>query len=160
MSAGVLALVYIVMIAGIAGSFLPVIPGSPLIVVGALIYALATDFQPVGPWRLSLLAALAVLAYALDYLSGALGTRKLGGSRWAMFGAIAGGLIGLFFGPFGILIGPIVGAIGVELLYRQDVKIALKSGTGAVLGVLLGVVAKLSISVMMVGLFTFWVVRG
>jgi hypothetical protein len=77
-----------------------------------------------------------------------------------MFGAIAGGIVGLFFGPFGVLIGPIVGAIGVELLYRHDVKIALKSGTGAVLGVFLGVVAKLSISVIMVGLFTLWVVRG
>jgi hypothetical protein len=160
MSAGVLALVYIIMIAGIAGSFLPLIPGSPLIVLGALIYALATDFEHVGAWRLMLLAALAALAYALDYLSGALGTRKLGGSRWAMFGAIAGGIVGLFFGPFGVLIGPIVGAIGVELLYRHDVKIALKSGTGAVLGVFLGVVAKLSISVIMVGLFTLWVVRG
>lgn len=160
MSAGVLALVYVVMIAGVAGSFLPVVPGSPLIVLGALIYAVATDFQPVGAWRLALLAGLAVLAYALDSLSGALGTRRLGGSRWAMFGALAGGIVGLFFGPFGILIGPILGAIGVELLYRQDVKIALKSGTGAVLGVFLGVVAKLSISVIMVGLFTFWVLRG
>ncbi len=160
MSAGLLALVFVVMIAGVAGSFLPVIPGAPLIVLGALIYSIATDFQPVGAWRLVVLAGLAALAYVLDYLSGALGTRKLGGSRWAMFGAIAGGLVGLFFGPFGILIGPILGAVGVELIYRKDVRIALKSGTGAVLGVFLGVIAKLSISVMMVGLFAFWVFRG
>ena len=160
MSAGLLALVFVVMITGVAGSFLPVIPGTPLIVVGAFIYALATDFHPVGAWQLVFLVALAALAYVLDYLSGALGTRKLGGSRWAMFGAIAGGLVGLFFGPFGIIIGPILGAVGIELVYRKDVTIALKSGTGAVLGVFLGVVAKLSISVMMVGLFSFWVFRG
>ena len=46
----VLALVFILMIAGILGSFLPVVPGTPLILFGALVYALATDFQPVDMW--------------------------------------------------------------------------------------------------------------
>ena len=156
----ILALVFVLMLAGIFGSFLPLIPGTPLILLGALLFSLATDFQPVDAWRLVLLGALAVAAYVLDYLSGALGTRKLGGSRWAMLGAVLGGFIGLFFGPLGILVGPILGAIGVELIYRKDVSVAFKSGLGAVVGVFLGVVAKLSISVVMVGLFTFWVIRG
>ncbi len=156
----VLALVFILMIAGILGSFLPVIPGTPLILFGALVYALATDFQPVDMWRLASLAALAVLAYVLDYFSAALGTRKLGGSRWAMLGAVLGGFAGLFFGLLGILVGPILGAITVELIHRKDIHVALKSGLGAVVGVFIGVVAKLSISVVMVGLFTFWVIRG
>ena len=160
MTAGLLALVYVLMIAGIAGSFLPMLPGTPLILVGALIYATATDFQRVDGWNLLVLVALSALAYALDYLSGALGTRKLGGSRWAMFGAVVGGLVGLFFGPVGILVGPILGAVVVELIYRKDVNVALRSGTGAVIGVFLGVVAKLSISVVMVGLFSFWVFRS
>lgn len=158
--AALLALVYVLMIAGVAGSLLPMIPGTPLIVIGALIYALATDFQPVGWWQLTFLVGLAAMAYALDYLSGALGTRKLGGSRWAMFGAVLGGIVGIFFGPLGILAGPILGAVGAELLYRKDLNVAFKSGMGAVIGVFLGVVAKLSISVVMVGLFTFWVLRG
>ncbi len=156
----VLALVFVLMLAGILGSFLPMIPGTPLILLGAVVYALATDFQPVDTWRLVFLVALAGVAYALDYLAAALGTRKLGGSRWAMLGAVLGGVAGLFFGPIGILVGPILGAIGVELIHRKDVNIALKSGLGAVVGVFLGVVAKLSISVMMVGLFTFWVIQG
>lgn len=160
MTSGLIALVFVLMLAGVVGSLLPFIPGTPLILVGALIYAIATDFAPVDEWRLLLLVALAVVAYTLDYLSGALGTKKLGGSRWAMFGAVAGGLIGIFFGPLGILLGPILGAVAVELIYRKDMTIALKSGVGAVIGVLLGVVAKLSISVIMVGLFSFWVFRG
>ena len=160
MMSGVLALVFVLMIAGVAGSLLPVIPGTPLILLGALIYAVATDFQPVDGWRLLLLVGLAVVAYTLDYLSGALGTRKLGGSRWAMFGAVCGGLVGLFFGPLGILIGPILGAVGVELIYRKDMNVAVKSGAGAVIGMFLGVVAKLAISVVMVGLFSLWVFRG
>ena len=160
MTSGLIALVFVLMIAGVIGSLLPFIPGTPLILVGALIYAVATDFEPVDEWRLLFLVALAIVAYTLDYLSGALGTKKLGGSRWAMFGAVAGGLVGIFFGPLGILLGPIVGAVAIELMYRKDMTIALKSGVGAVIGVLLGVVAKLSISVIMVGLFSFWVFRG
>ena len=154
---GILALVWLLMLAGVAGSFVPFVPGTPLIVLGAMLYAVATDFQPVGYVRLLILVAFAAAAYALDYFSAALGTKKLGGSRWAMLGAVAGGVIGLFFGPVGILLGPIIGAIAFELIHRQDITIALKSGVGAVVGVLLGVVAKLAISVMMVGLFTFWV---
>lgn len=160
MMSGVVALVFVLMIAGVAGSFLPLVPGTPLILLGAFIYAVATDFQPVDGWRLLLLVGLTVVGYTLDYLSGALGTRKLGGSRWAVFGAVGGGIVGLFFGPLGILIGPILGAVAVELIYRKDVQVALKSGAGAVIGVFLGVVAKLSIAVVMVGLFSLWVFRG
>ena len=160
MMSGIVALVFVLMIAGVAGSLLPFVPGTPLILLGALIYAVATDFQPVDGWRLLLLVGLSVVAYTLDYLSGALGTSKLGGSRWAMFDAVGGGLVGLFFGPLGILIGPITGAVAVELIYRKDIHVALKSGAGAVIGVFLGIVAKLSIAVVMVGLFSFWVFRG
>ena len=160
MEFGLLALAFVIMLTGVAGSFLPIVPGTPLILLGALLYAVATGFQPVGALELGALAALAGIAYALEYVSSALGTKKLGGSRWAMGGAMVGGIVGLFFGPIGILAGPIIGAIVAELFHRKDVSVALRSGAGAVLGVLLGVVAKLAISVVMVGLFSFWVLRG
>jgi len=157
MVSGLLALVFVLMLAGVFGAFLPLVPGTPLILIAALLYAVATGFEPVGWPHLLLLVALAGVAYALDYMSGALGTKKLGGSRWAMCGAVGGGIAGLFFGPIGILVGPIAGAVALELIHRKDVAVAVKSGVGAVLGVLLGVIAKLAISVVMVGLFTFWV---
>jgi uncharacterized protein len=160
MMLAVLVLVVALMIAGLAGSFLPFLPGTPLIFLGALVYALATGFEQVDGLRLAILACLTALSYALEYLSGAFGTRRLGGSRWAAVGALAGGIVGLFFGLFGVIVGPIVGAVGLELIYRQELGPGLKSGLGALVGMLLGAVAKLSIAIIMVGLFAFWTLRG
>ena len=154
------AVVVLLMAAGLLGSVLPLIPSTPLILLGAVIYALGTDFDPVGPWQLGILAAMVALAYALDYVSGALGTRKLGGSRWAVGGAFLGAFVGLFFGPIGILLGPVVGAVAFELWHRKEIRAGLKSGIGAVVGMLLGAVAKLAVATTMVGLFTFWALSG
>lgn len=160
MTTALMVLVALLMVAGVAGSVLPFMPGSPLILAGALIYALATDFTPVGPWHLGLLVVLTAAAYALDYIAGALGAKKLGGSGWAATGAVLGAIVGFFFGPLGIVLGPILGGVAFELVYRRELRQGLKSGVGVGLGLVFGVAAKLSIAVIMVGLFTFWVIRG
>ena len=76
--------------AGLAGSVLPFVPGPPLIFGGALIYAFATDWTPVGAGRLIILAVLAALAYVLGHVAGALGVKRFGGSWWAVGGALVG----------------------------------------------------------------------
>ena len=75
--------VAVLLIAGLVGSFLPLLPGTPLIVLGALLYAFMTDFQTIGVGRLLILVGFSLLAYALDYTAGALGVKKFGGSSWA-----------------------------------------------------------------------------
>lgn len=157
---GLAVLVGLLMVAGIAGSFVPFLPGAPLILLGAFFYALATEFTPVGTGRLVALLLLTVLSYAIDYIAGGLGARKLGGSRWAMAGAVAGALVGLFFGPVGVLIGPVIGGMALELLHRKELRASLRGGLGVAIGMMIGMVAKLSIAVGMVGLFTFWVFHG
>lgn len=151
----------LLLLVGLLGSLLPFIPGTLLILAGAFLFALGTDFQPVGPGRLLVLAGLTAAAYSLDYLAGALGARKLGrGSRWAMAGALLGALVGLFFGPVGLITGPILGAVTAEMAYSRKLDASLRSGLGTMLGILLGVAARLSIAVIMVGLFLWWVWRG
>jgi uncharacterized protein YqgC (DUF456 family) len=157
---GLMVLIVILMILGVAGSVLPFLPGTPLILLGAFLHAWATGFHPIDGWRLLLLVMLTALAYALDYLSGAFGARKLGGSRYAMLGALVGGVVGIFFGLLGIVLGPIIGAVGAELIYRKEIAAGLRTGLGTVVGMLLGAVAKLSIAVIMVGLFALWTLRG
>ena len=98
-----LAVVHVVvgllMLAGLAGSVLPFLPGPPLIFAGALVYAFATSWMAIGIGRLAILGALAVLAYVLGHAASALGAKRFGGSWWAVVGALVGAVIGVFLGP-------------------------------------------------------------
>ena len=158
--AAVYVLVGFLILAGLLGSFLPAIPGTPLIVLGALVYAFFTDFEPVGFGRLLLLVGISVLAYALDYAAGALGAKKFGGSWWGAVGALLGAIVGIFFGPLGLVLGPIVGAALGELARSRRLGTSIRSAFGTVVGMVLGTVAKLSLAVVMVSLFLWWVWQG
>jgi len=150
----------VLLIAGLVGSFLPLLPGTPLIVLGALLYAFMTDFQTIGVGRLLILAGVSLLAYALDYTAGALGVKKFGGSSWAVVGAVLGAVVGVFLGPIGLVLGPILGSVLGELLRRRKLKDSLRSAFGTGVGMLLGVVAKLSLALVMVGLVLWWIWNG
>lgn len=150
-------LVGLLLLTGLVGSVVPLLPGTLLILAGAFIYALATDFDPLGVGRLVILAALTALAYGIDYAAGAFGVRKLGGSGWAALGAMGGAVVGAFFGPLGLVVGPIIGAVVAELARSRNLGVGLRSGLGSVVGMILGTAAKLSIAVAMVALFLWWV---
>ena len=156
----VYVLVTALLIAGLAGSLLPFLPGTPLILAAALVHALATDFNPIGAGRLLVLAGLTALAYALDYIAGAVGAKKFGGSVWAVVGALVGAVVGLFFGPPGLLIGPVIGAVAGELLKSGEVEHSLKAGFGALVGMVVALLARFALAFTMVGLVLWWLWRA
>ena len=142
------------MLIGLIGSVLPFIPGSPLILLGAFIYAWYTDFLVVTWGTLVILLFFTVLSQILDYLASILGAKKFGASRWGMSGAFLGGIIGLFSGGvLGILIGPFIGALLLELLHGQDLPASLKIGLGTLVGFLGGAIGKIIIALTMIGIF-------
>jgi uncharacterized protein len=145
------------MAAGLAGSILPFLPGPPLIVAGALVYAFATNWTPIGIGRLIILGVLAVLAYVLSHVAGALGAKRFGGSWWAVVGALVGAVVGVFFGPLGLLFGPVIGAIAGEFLRSGNLEGSTRSGIGALVGLAAGIVANLGLAIVMVALFLWWV---
>jgi uncharacterized protein YqgC (DUF456 family) len=153
-------IVAVLMLAGLVGAVVPLLPGTPLVFAGALVYAIATDFEPVGAGRLAVLAVLAVAGWALEHIAGALGARRAGGGRAAVVGALVGAVIGLAFAPLGLLLGPIAGAIAGELLTGRDPAGSVRTGIGTALGVLSGVVAHFAFALTMVLLFVWWVWRG
>lgn len=138
---------------GLAGLLLPVLPGAPLLFLGLLCAAWAEDFRYVGLWTLLLFAAMAGLTYVVEFFSSILGAKMYGGSRRAMAGAAIGGIVGLFLGIPGILLGPFVGAVLGELSLQRTLDQASRAGFGTVVGMAVGVAGKLAIGIAMVGLF-------
>jgi hypothetical protein len=154
------ALVALLLAAGVAGSVVPLLPGPPLVLAGVLLYAWLTDFTVIGAGRLAILAGLLALSYPLDYLAGALGVRRFGGSAWAVWGALAGAVVGVFFGIPGIVLGPLAGAIAGELLRGRRLDESVKAGWGALVGLALGGLARLGLTLASVALFLWWAARG
>ena len=144
----------ILMTVGLAGSVIPGLPGSPLILLGAFLYAWHTGFEVVTWTTLFWLLILTLLSQALDFLASALGVKKFGGSRWGMVGAILGAIFGLFAGGiFGLLLGPFLGALILEMIHSRNMESALKSGLGTIIGFLMGTIGKLAIAMIMIGIF-------
>lgn len=140
---------------GIAGMLLPALPGPPLLFAGFVIAAWAENFEYVGYGTLAVLAFTSLLAYLVDFISGALGAKHFGASGRAAMGAALGAVVGIFFGLPGILLGPFVGAVLGELTKHDDLHAAGRAGIGATVGLLLGTAAKMAIAFAMVGLFLF-----
>jgi hypothetical protein len=90
---------------------------------------------------------------ALDYFSSALGAKRFGATWRGAVGAVVGGLIGLFFSIPGIILGPFIGATLFEMAGGQQFRPAAKAGFGAMAGLVVGAVGKLSLSAAMIGLF-------
>ncbi|MCP5272359.1 MAG: DUF456 domain-containing protein [Burkholderiaceae bacterium] len=140
-------------LAGLAGTILPALPGTALVLAGIALGAWIDDFTRVGGLTLTLVAVLAALAWVLDYVAGLMGARRVGASTEALIGAALGTVVGLFMGLVGVLFMPLVGAAVGEYIARRDHGQALKVGTATWLGMMLGMIAKVVLAFMMVGLF-------
>jgi uncharacterized protein YqgC (DUF456 family) len=140
-------------VAGLAGTVLPVLPGTVLVWAGIVLGAWIDDFQRVGTTTLVVVTVLAALAWVLDYVAGLLGARKAGASRQALLGAAIGTVAGLFMGVVGVLFMPLVGAALGEYLAQKDQTRAVRVGVATWLGIMLGLLAKVVLAFIMVGLF-------
>ena len=149
-----LALALILMLAGLVGSVLPGLPGTPLVLAAAVGHKLY--FGPTGAawWLLALLALLTALSIVMDYLASVYGAKRFGASWRGATGAIVGGLIGLCFSLPGLLVGPFLGALVFEMAGGRDWKASSRAGVGATLGLLAGALGKLACCLAMMGTFT------
>jgi uncharacterized protein len=144
-------LAVLLFVLGLAGTILPVLPGVVLTYGGMILYGIMTGFASLDT-NFYLLQGMAVLlVFSVDYLATAAGTRRFGGSRQAAFGAVLGTLVGLLvFGPFGIILGPFLGAVTAELLLGKKPDMAVRAGFGTLIGILGGTVLKIAIQIMMI----------
>lgn len=138
---------------GLAGTVLPVLPGTLLVWAGIVLGAWIDDFARVSVTTVVVVSVLGVVAWALDYAAGLLGAQKAGASKLALLGAAVGTVVGLFMGLVGVLFMPLVGAAVGEYMARKDEGRALKVGLATWVGIMLGLLAKVVLAFIMVGVF-------
>lgn len=149
-----LVLSIILFIAGILGTILPVLPGPILVYGGMLLYGYMTKFETLDATFFLLQALVLALIFFVDFIASAVGTRRYNGSKQAAWGAIIGTILGLIFlGPLGIVLGPFLGAVVVELLRGIDIKQAVTVGFGTLVGILGGTILKLLAEIVMIFYF-------
>ncbi|MBM3404158.1 MAG: DUF456 domain-containing protein [Bacteroidetes bacterium] len=147
MDAILIILGIVAILAGLAGSVLPVLPGPPLAYI-SLILLQFTSFKPFSVKFLVLWGGVTVAVTILDYVVPVYGTKVFGGTSKGMWGATIGLIIGIFFlPPFGMIVGPFLGALVGEMLAGAQSDKALKAAFGSFLGFLAGTLMKLALCI-------------
>jgi uncharacterized protein YqgC (DUF456 family) len=139
-------------VVGLAGLLLPMLPGMPLVFLGAVAVAAADGFTRVGYAALAIIALLAIVASVLDHIAGVLGAKRGGASKWGMAGAVVGLLVGLPFGLPGLVLGPAVGAAILEFARDRELRRAARASTGVFIGFVLGTIVKYAIACAILGI--------
>lgn len=139
----------ILMLVGLIGCVIPILPGPPLSYIGLLLLQLTND--PPFAWKfLVIWLVITILVTLLDYVIPIFGTKKYGGSKQGIWGAMIGLVAGIFFfPPLGIIIGPVVGALIGELVSGKTTSNATRAALGSFLGFLVGTTIKLIASSLM-----------
>lgn len=139
-------LAIVLMLLGILGAVLPILPGPVISFLGLLsLYFL--EGEPFTDRFIMIWLAVAIAVSAVDQVVPILGTKKMGGTKFGVNGSIVGLIIGVFiFPPFGIIVGPFLGAVLGELIGGKDMNEATRSGFGSFIGFLSGTILKLGFS--------------
>lgn len=142
----------ICVLVGVLGSFMPVLPGLPISWAGLLLVHL-TSVVPMNYSYLVIWLVVAIVVLVLDYVIPAMGTKKYGGSKYGVWGTTIGLLVGMFFPPFGFIVGPFLGAYIGEMIHQKDSKIASRAAWGSFMGFLTSTFMKFIFGIVYVGLF-------
>lgn len=145
----------VLILLGLAGIIVPVLPGIVLVFAGMLLTAWIDDFSLIGPWTVSILAFLTGLSLLIDLLASVVGAQRVKASRVALLGAFLGSVVGLLFGLPGLILGPFLGALLGEWLHVRDLARASQVGVATWVGLLIGAVLKAALAMTMLGVFVF-----
>lgn len=153
-------LTVVLMLVGLVGTVVPLLPGTTIIFAAAVLHHLMLgEAQSAGWWTIGGLGVLMIVSHVIDFVSGAIGAKWFGATRWGAIGGILGALVGLFFFPLGLFLGPMLGVLLGELLGGKKLLPAGKSSAGTLLGTTAGFVAKFSIAAVMIVWFLIAALR-
>ena len=143
MSIALIIIAIILLIAGIVGCIVPALPGVPLSYVALWLIRFTDKGDEISNRILIIWGIVTILVTILDYVIPVWGTKRFGGSKWGVWGSTIGLIAGLFLGPWGVILGPFVGAVVFELLGGKPSREAIRAGWGSFIGLLSGTIIKL-----------------
>jgi len=146
----------LVMIVGMIGVILPVIPGVPIIFGAVLLFGAFTGFAYTTTQTLVIFAILTALSLILDWVCTMYGIKRMGGSWFGMLGSFIGMIIGLLIpgvGLIGFILGAFIGAVVFEMMIGKKSHQAYRAGFGSFIGFLAGGLLKFIIGAVMIGTF-------
>jgi len=139
---------------GLIGTVLPILPGTTIILAAAIIHRVILGAEKSIGWKtIVVLVLLTLVSYAFDFLGSYFSAKYFGATRWGALGAIAGALVGLFFGIIGLFAGPVIGAVAGEFIAGKRMIDAGRAGWGSLLGNLGALIGKLTIALVMINVF-------
>lgn len=149
----------LLLLAGLVGAVVPMLPGTALIMLGVLLQKIllpaTLSWLAVG-W----IALFFLLSVVADFAGVIVGARLFGGTKWGMTGASGGALVGMFFSLPALLLGTFLGAVAAEkYVAKRTHRESLRAGVGATAGFLLSTVLRLACALAMIALFLFAVLR-
>ena len=140
----------VAMLLGFLGCFLPVLPGPMLSY--AVLFVLNAFGCPLTTTQLVVGGVVLVIVTLVDYILPSICAQRFHCSRWGVFGCFVGSIVGLFFMPLGIILGPFLGTVAGELIAGKNMSSSVRGGFGALLGFVLCLGLKLAA----VGLYACW----
>lgn len=144
---------------GLAGAVYPVLPGALAIYFAFFVYGWFFSFDSFGPFFWILQTLIVVVLFVADYAVGAWGVKKFGGSRLSVWLSTIGIIVGPFVIPaFGLVIGPLIGAMLGELIKGESLSRSFKVGVGSVVGLFSSMVVKIILQIVMIVVFIIWIV--
>lgn len=151
-------LTIVLFIVGMAGAIFPILPGALAIYAAFFVYGFFISWEPFGFWFWLIQTLIVVVLFVADYLVGAWGVKKFGGSKASVWGSTIGIIIGPFVIPaFGLILGPLLGAIIGELSVGTDFKKSVMVGLGALVGLFSSMVVKFVLQLGMIVIFIIWI---
>jgi uncharacterized protein YqgC (DUF456 family) len=154
-----LVVTILILLIGILGTIVPMLPGIPLMYGGYLVWGLASGWKDFGATTMVILGIITFISILLDYYSGAIGAKKYGASTAGVIGALLGGIVGvILLNVPGLILGPFLGAVIGEMFAGKNQKEAWRAGWGAFLGFLAGSLFKVTSAIMMFFLFLYFLI--
>lgn len=147
----------VVMVIGLAGVAIPVLPGLALVWAAALVYGFAVGFGWQGIGVMVLLSTLLVASVVKGVIVPKRAVERVGGSGWSQLGGLVGALIGLFTLPvIGVPVGALIGVMAVEYVNTQSLPDAWVATKGVAKGFGINALIDLGIGVAMIGAWSLW----